>query len=199
MSQLKRRYVQFFQEPKLGLLYVQLHYLNWHKEYNINAEDVISIECRTANSLALDELSRPEPKTMNDARFSMQFCLAIALLERQAGLEQFIVEKLRDSKIIHHMKKVKLYVSPNIAKGEPCSKATIVKIRMRNGKEYSKRVDIAKGRPENPLSEEELLEKYRSCAKLALPKEKIIKSISLITELEKVDDINRLVEQLYSK
>jgi len=166
------------------------------REHNINPEDVASVEVSTANPLALDEVSRPEPKTVNDARFSTEFCLAIALLDREVSLKQFAVEKLKDQQILRHARKVRLRVDPGIAKGDPRSKATIVKVKMKNAKGYARREDFARGWPQRPMSEKELVEKYARCVNLLLPKRKIDKSIDLIMELEKLDDINNLIEQL---
>lgn len=69
---------------------------------------------------------------------------------------------------------------------------------MKDGRSYTEVYFPAKGTPENPMSDEELVEKYRSCAEWSgLPKEKTEKSIKSIMKLEKLEDVNGLMKLMY--
>ncbi len=76
--------------------------------------------------------------------------------------------------------------------------AVIVRIKLKNNREFSKRVDVAKGNPENPLSQEEIIEKYQGCAEPVIGQDKVDRSIHLIMNLDKIADMNRLMD-LFSK
>jgi len=52
------------------------------------------------------------------------------------------------------------------------------------------------GSSENPIADEELFQKYRSCASGVLPEKSVEESIKLIMNLEKVDDIGKLMNIL---
>jgi 2-methylcitrate dehydratase len=68
-----------------------------------------------------------------------------------------------------------------------------------DGKVYSKRVDIAKGHPKNPMTKEEFLGKFRDCAGHTvkeLPRENIERVIEMVMNLEEIDDTNRIVKLL---
>jgi 2-methylcitrate dehydratase PrpD len=67
-----------------------------------------------------------------------------------------------------------------------------VKVRLKNGKEYSRQVIIDKGSPQNPLTKEELSLKYRDCASTVLSSQDIAKSFELAANLERVEDIAEL-------
>src|SRR5439155_24850826 len=63
-----------------------------------------------------------------------------------------------------------------------------VTIRTTDGRSYSARVDIPRGDPALPLTDDELLEKYRDCALGQLRPDDINRSVSLVRGLEKVGD-----------
>ena len=130
------------------------------REYNIKAEEVEKIYCGVV-PLAKDVLIFPTPKTGLEGRFSMQFCLALALVEREIKFDHFTDQKVQDPDILRHIKKINMDVNPELAKlGYRGTMNAIIKIKLTDGREYIKRVDHAKGDPMNPLTENELINKY---------------------------------------
>ena len=75
----------------------------------------------------------------------------------------------------------------------------IVEVKMKDNKVYTKRVDVAKGHPDKPMSLEELTDKFRECAKFAqkpLSDEKINNLIETFLHLESVGDVGPIIESL---
>ena len=70
-------------------------------------------------------------------------------------------------------------------------------VRTTDGRSYSARVDIPRGDPALPLTDEELLSKYRDCARQLRPDD-IERSVGLVLGLEKVADIGTLMTALGS-
>lgn len=66
-------------------------------------------------------------------------------------------------------------------------------IRTTDGRSYSARVDIPRGDPALPLSDDELLSKYRDCARSQLRPDDIEPSVDLVLGLERVADIATLL------
>ncbi|HUV46337.1 MAG TPA: hypothetical protein VMW45_04655, partial [Dehalococcoidia bacterium] len=69
-----------------------------------------------------------------------------------------------------------------------------VTVKLKDGKEFSKEVTIAKGMPQNPLTPEEFNSKYRDCASTVLSEEEVEKSLSLLSNLPEVKNIKELME-----
>jgi 2-methylcitrate dehydratase PrpD len=107
------------------------------------------------------------------------------------GLEHFTDRKVNDLKIRELIKKIKMYVHPDV-ENDP-DFASIVTVRLRDGREYSYRVAKARGRPSVPLSGAELHAKYRNCAREVLCEEDIERSLNLVENLEALEDITLLV------
>ena len=68
-----------------------------------------------------------------------------------------------------------------------------VTVKLKDSREYSKEVTIAKGMPQNPLILDEFNCKYRDCASTVLSEEEVGKSLSILTNLRKVKNINELM------
>jgi 2-methylcitrate dehydratase PrpD len=71
-----------------------------------------------------------------------------------------------------------------------------VTLRLRDGRELVRRVDTARGYPENPLSDEELLAKFKECAGLALPRRRAEDLAEAVLRLDELADVNQLTELL---
>ncbi|NIM45089.1 MAG: hypothetical protein GTN80_05600 [Nitrososphaeria archaeon] len=163
------------------------------EEYDIRHDEVESLEAGM-NPIAPEELIYIEPKTAFEGKFSMQFCLAILLLEREAGLAQFTNEKVRNPRTMELMKRIKLYVDPEITASVPPEwgdKSAVVKVKLKDGRYYTRKRDI------RHLTWDELISKYKDCAKVVLPRDKITKSIEVVMNLQKLENIRQLMELTY--
>ena len=133
------------------------------------------------------------PKTALEAKFSLEFCVAVALIDSRVSLKQFTNEKVNDSVVQELMKKIK-YVHPSeMGAGLVDPRGKLV-VKLRDGKIYSRQVDIARGNPKNPLSRNELIHKYRGCVRPSLSPEQTNKSLDLLLNLESIRDIAELMD-----
>jgi 2-methylcitrate dehydratase PrpD len=143
------------------------------------------------NPGGVEQLIYTEPKNALQGKFSMQFCLAIILLEKKGGLAQFTDAKVRDPKTVELMKRINLYVDQELTESLPLGwvdKTATVKVRMKDGREYKRTADI------KHLTWDELKSKYEECARLVLPENKLKGSIDVIMSLEKAKSLNPLME-----
>lgn len=155
------------------------------KENNINYEDVD--EVRVDENLYDRELLKySEPVVGNDGRFSMEHCLAAALVDRRVDEETFSDHKIRALK--EARKKIKVIVHEEWPP-ERSSSRTPVMIRLNNGKEYFKELD----KPKDP-TREQIIERYKAGAKSILSEKEIEESAEKIWELEKVKKISELMD-----
>jgi 2-methylcitrate dehydratase PrpD len=129
-----------------------------------------------------------------NAQFSIRYCVANALLRRSSKLEHFDEPLIRDPNIMNIVQKVHVEADPIL--DERDETAVEMEVLTKSGDKYRKRIDIAAGFAERPLTREEITERFWNCisyAKKPLPREKIEKLISLIDQLEGVEDIRSLI------
>ena len=164
------------------------------EDHDIKAEEVESIEC-FAHEGKLGNLIYHSPRTALEAKFSLEYWMAITLVERQAGLRQFTDEKVQDPKVRDLMARVKVSPDPDNPRFP-----VRIKVNLKDGRTYTTMYWPPKASPENPASDEDLIAKYRDCAEwCGLPKEKTEKSIALIMGLERLKDVSDLMKLLYRK
>jgi 2-methylcitrate dehydratase PrpD len=159
------------------------------ESYDIHPEDVESVECGIS-PLAFDMLIHPNPQTGLQGKFSAQYSVTTALLHGRASLEQFTDKEVQNSKAKAMIQKVKVITHSEMEKPRFSSMVTI---RLKNGKEFSKRIDITTGHPKKPMSLDQIIDKYRSCADSIKNKHNIEESIHKILSFEKLGDISKLI------
>ncbi len=142
---------------------------------------------------------RQNPPTTVDAKFSIPFTVAIALGRRQCTLKDFAADAIKDPSILKIARQVSIKPDPQLDAGKGIQ-GGIVEIKTRDGKPHLKKVDIIYGNPKNPISKEDLIEKFKDClswsAKL-LTKQKINKTATTLDHLEEVDDVREVIKLLY--
>jgi 2-methylcitrate dehydratase PrpD len=165
--------------------------LQLRKEFNIAPDQVEVLVCNVSPRQARS-LKFSRPRNGYEARFSMPYCVGRALLKGQLTLDDFKDEMIADSAVQNLMPKINLVHSKG-CEGESDS-AQEVFIKLRNGREYSYKITEPKGDPKNPMTDEELLAKFRDCAKLTLKADEIEKTIKLILGIEELKNVTELTE-----
>jgi 2-methylcitrate dehydratase PrpD len=170
------------------------------ERYNIKATDVDRVEVG-GNQSNYDTLFRHHPTTGLEGKFSMEFCVTILLLERKATLNQFTDAVVQRPDVQDMIRRVRYYVDPEFdkraARGESLQavlvEESILKVYMKDGRVLSERTVAAKGSPENPMTFNEVADKFRGNAEFAQwPSQKAESVIELVKSLESAPDMNRL-------
>ena len=173
-------------------------------EHRLNDKDIAEVDVGTSER-AMRVLAFTEPATPYQAKFSMPYCIAAAVVDHQVTLETFTSHKFEDRGIVEARKKVHLSfpdvpIWPGLADVGPDTEfvGNPVTIRTTDGRSYSARVDIPRGDPALPLTDDELLAKYRDCGRSQLSQDDIERSVDLVLGLERVADIGTLMATLRS-
>jgi 2-methylcitrate dehydratase PrpD len=173
-------------------------------EHRLSDKDIVEVDVGTSER-AMRVLAFSEPATPYQAKFSMPYCIAAAVVDHQVTLDTFTSDKMEDHGILEARKKVHLSfpdipIWPGLADVGPDTEfvGNPVTIRTTDGRSYSARVDIPRGDPALPLTDDELLSKYRDCGRSQLRPDDIERSVSLALGLETVADIGTLMATLRS-
>lgn len=173
-------------------------------KHGLSDQDIAEVDVGTSER-AMRVLAFSQPATPYQAKYSMPYCIAAAVVDKQVTLETFTDHKFEDRHIAEARKKVHLSfpdvpIWPGLADVGPDTEfvGNPVTIRTTDGQSYSARVDIPRGDPALPLTDNELLSKYRDCARSQLRAEDIKESVDLLLGLQKVTDIPKLMATLGS-
>ncbi len=98
------------------------------------------------------------------AKFSMEFCMAILLIERKAGLDQFTDAVVNRADVQALIERVDFGVHPDAEAAGFDKMTTIIDVDLVDGTTVRGAADFGKGSPANPMSDDELAEKFTQCA-----------------------------------
>jgi 2-methylcitrate dehydratase PrpD len=164
--------------------------------HSIKADEVERVEVGTNHNM-LNALIHHRPENELQAKFSMEFCASILLLEGRAHLQQFTDQTVLRPDVQEMIKRVDFRVDSEAEAAGYDKMTTLITIHLKNGKRIEGRSDFGKGSPSNPFSYEEVAEKFHGCAEFAQwPREKADKIVSLVAELESLNDLNDLTAAL---
>jgi len=115
------------------------------------------------------------------------------LVDRQVTPTQFTLEKIMDSRIREQLKKVEVVADPEIEKVFPALQRVIVQIQTGDGRSLQKQLDFPKGDPRNPLTDQEIEEKFAALADGVLSRARQQRLKDAVWSLERVGSVRDLM------
>jgi 2-methylcitrate dehydratase PrpD len=167
------------------------------QQHQLNAADVVAVECRVGRP-TMEVLIHTRPQTGLEGKFSMQYCLAAALLDKRIGLLSFSDEKVQRPVAQQFFERVTMKLHPEAQHHGTSGEAlpVTVTLMLQDGRTLSAQIQHPKGHPANPLTAIALQDKFEDCAYGVLERPDIRQVIDLVQGLEQVDDIGMLMDGL---
>jgi 2-methylcitrate dehydratase PrpD len=173
------------------------------KEKNLRPEQVKKITVgvlRAGAPLIAEPIeSKYNPHSIVDAQFSMPFGAAAAVLYGRAGLKEFQPSTIRSKTVGEMMRKVECIVDPELDRTFPQQWRATAEILTQDEKRYSTTVEYPKGDPENPLSWEEMIERFHDLTGQIMKKDQRLKIVEAVQKLDGVKDMCKWTSQLLRK
>ena len=161
------------------------------KGKNLRLEDVESIHFRVSPT-APGQGMNYSPDSPLAARLSIPYCVSMAAAEGDISMDHFQEAKVLNPKIREFMKKVTLESDPEFNNKYPGTLAAHVEIRTKDGSRFKEESIFPKGHPENPMTDEEIKEKFRRLALVTLDRvqtEQIIEKVYDLENLKSAEDL----------
>jgi 2-methylcitrate dehydratase PrpD len=136
-----------------------------------------------------------EEDTELGAKFNLPISIALVLVYGKAGIDEYSMEHIKKPMVRELSKKVKVIVDKERDYVYPNKRSACVKIEDSKGA-YQYEVELPKGDPEVPLSDDELKDKFFHNAKKALPIGKITEIQETISNIEE-KPIRELMKLVY--
>jgi 2-methylcitrate dehydratase PrpD len=194
----------FLESPGLGL---KLHpcsapqflaadaALHLKHEHNIGFPDVAKMEV-SIPPMRYQRHYHPEVKTGLRGKFAINYVVALAFLDGKLEIDTFTDTKANEPEVQDALSKVKVIVDETIPEPGPYCP---VSVELKDGRRFTYTARIAKGHPDNPMTEEEVLNKLRSNAKSVLSEEQTAALIQDVQHLETIGSVRKLIELLVHK
>lgn len=163
--------------------------------YHLQPDDVSEILCDTSARMR-DFLVHHQPQTGLAGKFSMEYCLAAALLHGKMGLAQFSDASVQDPRAQALMQRVRLTHPDQDKPDWDTPVPDVVEVVMHDGARRRQRIDVPKGDPDLPLTWDELVAKFQDCAAGVLPDSQIQEAMQHIAHLEVLPTLQPLMVSL---
>jgi len=137
------------------------------RRHNISADDITAIDVEV-DTMTPRLLIHDRPATGLEAKFSMPFCAAAAIVYGHPTVETFDEAHIRDARVQTLMPRVSLRSNAAFDAAAPLSQSN-VSIQLRDGRTVSQHADGARGYP-GRLTDAELGTKFLACAQRSLPR-----------------------------
>jgi 2-methylcitrate dehydratase len=166
------------------------------KEHNIRANDVkeikVEVIARAADILGDPHKYRPDSKETAD--HSLPYCMAVGLVDGMVTPLQFREERVLDKTLIPIMDKVKVIANEEFEALFPKFQPSRVTITTNSSKSHSTRVDVPKGDPRDPMTEEEIAVKFTALGGDVLGQDHCKKLQRFIMRMETAEKLDQLFE-----
>ena len=162
------------------------------REHRPAADAIERIDVWT-HARRLEHTNRPDPKSNLDAKFSVQYCMARAILDRTVAIEHFENNAHNEPAVRKLLPRV--HAAPYTTAQFPADNhfGAEIRIALKGGKALSGKIDQPYGRTsENVLPASLLKEKFDNCAARALPAERVGPLYSAIQGFENLKDVREL-------
>ncbi|HEY56322.1 MAG TPA: MmgE/PrpD family protein [Dehalococcoidia bacterium] len=166
------------------------------REDNLGAQDVAEVKLgilKAGFPIVVEPREvKYSPRTVVDAQFSMPFGAALAILYGRASLDEYTEANLRSPEVGEMMNRISCISDAGLDNVYPRKWPASVEIVTKDGKKFSTRVDYPRGDPENPLSWEEVIQKFEGLAAPVFSGEDRAEIISRVRSLETEPDLAAL-------
>ncbi len=159
----------------------------------------VQVNSREAEDLVcLPRERKWNPQSSTDAQFSLPFTVAYALVHGEVGPHAFSPQGLHDPLVRKLMPLVGVEIDISKEPGDrsPFPMPGSVTVTTQDGRMAEGRVDLPKGHPDNPMSFDEIAEKFRKCAQMGRPgwngAERIIDAVKSLDSLEDAGALARM-------
>jgi 2-methylcitrate dehydratase PrpD len=166
------------------------------KVHGFRPAEVEKIYVRTARGVILQCGFQYKPLSVLQAQMSLQYCVAVSLLEGQVLIEQFSEKKISDPEILSLARRVEVILDPEIDQLYPEKFASRVEVVLKNGRRFETRVDSPLGSPERPMTFEKVAEKFKSLAGRVMSEDQtdaLVERVESFDQLKSMDDLTRFL------
>jgi 2-methylcitrate dehydratase PrpD len=134
--------------------------LNIQQAHRLSADDIESIDIATYQA-GVVVVDNPRPEGEHQAKFSVQYTVAHALVHGSVRLEAFSAERRADPRVRALMARVRVSADAALSKAYPAQRAARIVVHTRAGSRIEHFQPTRKGDPDMPLSDAELQDKFQ--------------------------------------
>ena len=162
------------------------------REHDVKPADITRIDSWT-HTRRLEHTNRPDPQSTFDAKFSVQYCLARAVLDRKVVIAHFEGDTFRERAVRELLPRIHAapYTTEQFAADNHFGAE--VRVTLHDGRVLTQKVDQPFGRTSrNALPAELLKAKFVNCAQRVLPATRVERLYDAINNIDQIADVREI-------
>jgi len=168
--------------------------MNIIKEYDVNPDDVAEIKVEVIARAAdiLGDPAKYRPTSKETADHSLPYSLAVGLVDGMVTPLQFEQSRIDDTSLHAVMDKIKVVPNDEFEALFPEFQPSQVTITLVNGTNHTARVDVPKGDPRDPMTEDEIAVKFNALGESVIGLAACNELRSLVMNMENEESLERM-------
>jgi 2-methylcitrate dehydratase PrpD len=167
------------------------------REHRLAADDIASIKVGVATMTHVHCAWPYRAQGVTAAQMNLYYGLAVMALDGAAFVKQYAEERARDPRVLDFIKRIEAYVDPDIdAMGPAFRHAAQVTVVTRDRQALGEKLLHRRGSPENPLTPEEVVRKFRHVAGFCVAPAQVDRIIDLTAQLDRLESVQELTALL---
>lgn len=163
------------------------------KENHIPSEAIERIDIRTTRATKVHVGWPYSPESVTSAQMNLYYTAAAFVLEREAFIDQFTEERIKDPRILNYLSRIHIEADADLDAEGPTKRHSVrVKVHLKDGRYFEKRVDYPLGNSKNPMTPTDLENKFRKLVGKVFPENRINQLMTEIDHLDQLDNVNQL-------
>ena len=174
--------------------------LDLKRTYGINPMDVAEVRVGVLSAgmkLVAEPIeAKRNPKSVVDMQFSMPFSAAVALTHGSASLAEYQLGMPENPEVKHIMERVQCLTDPKLDALTPKMMPAWAEVVTTDGRTLRSELDYPKGDPENPVTWDEMREKFTLLSSPVISAERQREIIAAVESLDQMSDVRQLATLL---
>jgi aconitate decarboxylase len=161
----------------------------------VSPENVDKIRISTTRATKLHVGWAYEPNSMTTAQMNLPFCVAALLHDRDFFVDQVTEKSIRSDAVLQTTRTIEVLEDPEFeALGDEGRHGVNLEVQLRDGKHYSEKILHAKGSDKDPMTRNEVLQKFRLLASRVLSRNRVEQLEDTLLNLEKLHDARKIAK-----
>ncbi len=157
-------------------------------------ESILIESFEAAVSIIGSEPEKWRPTSRETADHSMGYCVACALIDGDVTRDSFKQERIGDANVLGLLDRIKIVETAECNAGYPKGIPNKLIVRLSDGRTLEKKVDYPRGHAGNPMTDEEVVRKFRSLAAGVVSEATAERIVERSMSFERLADVGELLE-----
>ena len=167
---------------------------NIMEKNNISVKNIKNIKAKISHPTYVHCAWNYKNHNITSAQMNIYYGLALIALEGELFVNQFSKDKISNPEILNFMKKITAEVDPKIESlGHEFRHMASIELTTNDNKKFNHTEKYRKGSPENPLTKDQIISKFKSLASYSYDKTQVSKIKEKIENIELSNNIENLI------